>query len=101
MIQQRIGVVVVLLGAFAVGQTTKTAKLTSPAPVAQQTAAGSEVGRYQLFFSPLARADVYLVDTETGKIWKPVTITNAQDTNLKGSAPQVWLYQDRIDTGCP
>ena len=37
------------------------------------------------------------MDTETGKVWKPVTITNAKDTNL-GSAPEVWLYEDRIDT---
>ena len=59
--------------------------------------AQSHVGKYQLFFSPLARADVYLVDTETGKIWKPITITNAKDTNLK-SAPEVWVYQERVDS---
>jgi len=28
--------------------------------------------RYQLFFSPHARADTYLVDTETGKVWQQV-----------------------------
>jgi hypothetical protein len=55
-------------------------------------------GRYQIFFSPLARADVYLLDTETGKIWRPVTITNAKDSNLAGAAPEIWIYQERVDT---
>jgi hypothetical protein len=57
----------------------------------------TSAGRYQIYFSPFARADVYLLDTETGKIWRPVTITNAKDINL-GSAPEVWIYQERIDT---
>jgi hypothetical protein len=55
------------------------------------------VGKYQLFFSPFARADVNLVDTETGKIWKPITTTNAKDTNFQ-SAPEVWIYQERVDS---
>jgi|SRR5579864_7410598 len=97
MIQKRISFVIVLLTAFALGQT-KTAKPTNPLHVARQSSSASQVGRYQLFFSPLARADVYLVDTETGRIWKPITISNAKDSNLKNSAPEVWLYQDRIDS---
>jgi hypothetical protein len=79
MIQKRIAFVIVLLAAFALGQT-KTAKPTNPVPVAQQSASATQVGRYQLFFSPLARADVYLVDTETGRIWKPITISNAKES---------------------
>lgn len=51
-----------------------------------------ENGRYQLFFGPHARADIFLVDTATGKIW-----SNIQYTNLVGK-PTVWLYQDRIDS---
>lgn len=78
--------------------TAQTAKELQPAkqPTAA-AAAQSHVGRYQIFFSPLARADVYLLDTETGKIWKPITITNAKDTNLR-AAPEVWVYQERIDS---
>ncbi len=90
-------VIVFVMVACAIAQTVK-----APQPAKQPTAvaaapAQSHVGKYQLFFSPLARADVYLVDTETGKIWKPITITNAKDTNLK-SAPEVWVYQERVDS---
>jgi hypothetical protein len=52
----------------------------------------SEVGRYQIFISPLARADVYLVDTKTGKVW-----INTQYTDVEGQ-PKVWKYQERIDS---
>jgi hypothetical protein len=89
--------IVFVMVACAIAQTART-----PQPAKQPTAvnaapAQSHVGKYQLFFSPHARADVYLVDTETGKIWKPITITNAKDTNLQ-TAPEVWVYQERIDS---
>jgi hypothetical protein len=86
--------VVLVVAACAIAQTAK-----APQPAKQPTAAPpqSHVGKYQLFFSPHARADVYLVDTETGRIWKPITITNAKDSNLK-SAPEVWVYQERVDS---
>jgi hypothetical protein len=87
--------VVLILAGCAVGQTAK-APQTKTTPKAEATPQ-THVGRYQLFFSPHARADVYLVDTETGQIWKPITITNARDTNLKSSAPEVWVYQERVD----
>ncbi len=89
--------IVFIMAACANAQTAKApqpAKQPSAVPAAP---AQSHVGRYQLFFSPHARADVYLVDTETGKIWKPITISNAKDTNLK-SAPEVWVYQERVDS---
>src|ERR1700686_2901315 len=79
---------VLILAAYAVGQT---AKAPQPAKTPKPSAEVRYVGRYQIFFSPHARADVYLVDTETGQIWKPVVITSAD------GAPQVWMYQDRID----
>ncbi len=53
---------------------------------------GAVEGRYQMFFSPHARADVYLVDTKTGKVW-----TNVQYTDVQGQ-PTVWKYQERIDS---
>lgn len=92
-----VAVVVLVVVACAIAQTGK-----APQPAKQPAAVAaaqpqSHVGKYQLFFSPLARADVYLVDTETGKIWKPITISNAKDTNLK-SAPEVWVYQERVDS---
>jgi hypothetical protein len=90
-------VVALVVAACAIAQTAK-----APQPAKQPTAVTaappqSHVGKYQLFFSPHARADVYLVDTETGKIWKPITITNAKDTNLQ-SPPEVWVYQERVDS---
>jgi len=30
------------------------------------------VGRFQVYFSPIMRADTFLVDTQTGKVWKHV-----------------------------
>jgi len=92
-----VGVVsVFVLVACAIAQTAKTPQPAKQPTTAAAAPAQSHVGKYQLFFSPHARADVYLVDTETGKIWKPITITNAKDTNLQ-SAPEVWVYQERID----
>jgi len=91
---------VALVTGCALGQTTmKMPQTKAPKNRSQESSAmqNSRVGRYQLFFSPLARADVYLVDTETGQVWKPITITNATDTNFK-SAPEVSVYQERVDT---
>lgn len=82
--------VVLILAGYAIGQAART-------PSAPKPSGTEHPGRYQIFFSPHARADAYLVDTETGKIWRPVTITNAKDTNLKGAAPEIWLYQERVD----
>jgi hypothetical protein len=95
--------VVLILTGYAVGQATKMPQSPQPPtgqhmPAGNVTPASGQAGRYQIFFSPHARADVYLLDTETGRIWRPVTITNAKDTNLKGATPEVWLYQDRIDS---
>jgi hypothetical protein len=48
-------------------------------------------GRYQIVFSPHARADTYLVDTETGKVWESVVYTDVE------GKPSVWRAMDRID----
>lgn len=52
----------------------------------------SENGLYQIFFSPHARADAYLVDTKNGKVW-----TNVQYTDVQGT-PTIWRCQERIDS---
>ncbi len=74
---------------------SQTTRPQTPRP-AQSARQGMEPGRYQIFFSPVARADVYLVDTATGRIWRPINITNAEQPGLSGS-PQVWMFQDRLD----
>ena len=48
-------------------------------------------GRYAIYFGPFGRADVYLLDSETGRLWKPVTFTDV------AGAPEVWVPQDRLD----
>jgi hypothetical protein len=93
--------VVLLLAGYTLGQTTKppVVKMLPKVPIAQQETSATQtghVGRYQIFFSPHARADVYLVDTETGRIWRPVTVNNATDDNFK-TPPELWVYQDRVD----
>ncbi|SPF45323.1 exported hypothetical protein [Candidatus Sulfotelmatobacter kueseliae] len=91
------GAVLLIVAVCAIGQTAKAPQTTKTTPKAEVSAPQSHVGRYQLFFSPHARADVYLVDTETGLIWKPITISNAKDENLN-SPPELWVYQERVDS---
>src|SRR5262249_44555474 len=89
-----------ILAGYAIGQATKAPVVKPPKTTTAppEAAPQNHVGRYQLFFSPLARADVYLVDTETGKIWKPIIVSNAKDDNFK-TPPEVWVYQYRVDSG--
>lgn len=50
-------------------------------------------GRFQIIFNPSGvRADTFLLDTQTGKIWRPTKYTD-----LRGE-PTVWVYEDRLDT---
>jgi len=60
----------------------------------QPKPSGSErpSGRYVIFFSPHARADQYLVDTDSGRVWEKVSYTD-----LVGD-PEVWMPQPRIDS---
>jgi len=52
----------------------------------------SGAGRYQVVFSPNARADTFMIDTETGKIWQFVTFTD-----IEGD-PHVWRPVVRVDS---
>ena len=49
-------------------------------------------GRYVLFSNPNVRADLFLLDTQTGRIW-----TRLSYTDLDGQ-PEVWQIQDRVDS---
>jgi hypothetical protein len=95
--KQLFAVVLVLVG-LAIGQGVGRSQVTKGTPAQTATQEKSSAGRYQIFFSPHARADVYLLDTETGRIWHPVTISNTTDRNLKSHPPEIWIYQDRIDS---
>ena len=88
-----LGIVAVLsVVGFGVSQTPRP-QTSRPTQTVRQ---GAEPGRYQIFFSPLARADVYLVDTATGRIWRPMNISNAEQPGVSGD-PQVWMFQERVD----
>jgi hypothetical protein len=71
--------------------TCVSAQTPNKAPASNPSTANHISGRYQLFFSPHARADQYLVDTETGRVWEKVSYTD-----LVGD-PEIWLALPRID----
>lgn len=56
-----------------------------------QPSAPVQSARFQIFFNPNVRADTFLVDTQTGKVWQLT-----QFTDVKGE-PTVWNRMDRID----
>ncbi len=47
--------------------------------------------RFQIFFSPFVRADTFLVDTQTGKVWELIKFTDIQ------GEPRVWTRMYRLD----
>ncbi len=53
----------------------------------------SQVGRYQIVFSPHARVDSYLIDTVTGTTWEQLKYTDLREE------PTMWVAIDRIDLG--
>jgi len=63
----------------------------SPLNALAQPGAPSQNGRFQIFFSPITRADTFLVDTQTGRTWRLT-----QYVDVKGE-PSAWMYVDRLD----
>lgn len=80
-------IVTALLASFLMGQATPKAR-----PVEAGSANAAPVpGRYQIFTNPNVRADTFLLDTETGRIWVQVEVTDVEGT------PMVWKSQQRLD----
>jgi hypothetical protein len=48
-------------------------------------------GRYQIVINPNIRADTFLLDTQSGKVWIPVVCSNCN------GEPSRWMYMDRVD----
>jgi hypothetical protein len=48
-------------------------------------------GRYQIVINPSVRADTFLLDTQTGKIWVRSTFSYV------AGSPDAWVYQERLD----
>lgn len=61
--------------------------------LSQQAIAGEaqQQGRYQIVFGQHMRADTFLIDTQTGKIWQKVQYEDMENE------PVVWNIMDRID----
>jgi hypothetical protein len=60
----------------------------APAPDQLAQAKTTAVGRFQVVFSPHLRADTFLVDTETGRIWRQTSYPELQDN------PTAWSEMD-------
>jgi hypothetical protein len=80
-----------LLVAQLVVMHTAASAQSGPPPVAAVTSA-TGAGRFQIVVSSHLRADTFLVDTSTGRIWRP-----AKYTDLK-EEPTVWRLETRVDS---
>src|ERR1700730_401027 len=77
-------VALLLLSGAVIFAQTKTSPSSSQATLVP--------GRYQIVMHPTIRADAYLLDTQTGRVWHRV-----QFTDVDGK-PDVWVIQDRTDS---
>lgn len=68
-----------------------TLSAVSLSNVFAQPGAPIQNGRFQIFINPNVRADTFLVDTQTGKVWQLT-----QFTDVKGE-PTAWNRMDRLD----
>jgi hypothetical protein len=48
-------------------------------------------GRYQIVINPQMRADTFLLDTATGKVWQLIKFSDIENQ------PTAWRYMDRLD----
>ena len=76
------------LASSILGQSQVAKPATVSAPIVPSPAS---LGRYQIVFGPHARADTFLIDTQTGKIW-----TRTVFTFLQGE-PQAWLPEPHLE----
>ena len=80
-----IGVGTLTLGALG-GSFVATVR--GQQPLAQRGA----TGRYQIVISPSSAANTFLLDTETGRVWREVVVDNIE------GEPAVFKLQDRVDS---
>jgi hypothetical protein len=69
-----------LTGLFAATSCDYEIKKNVPTPISCPKEEKSEIGRFQIVFSPHMRMDTFLLDTTTGQTWTPVAITNRQNS---------------------
>lgn len=87
-----IGIFTGIAAAYMVGSAAMQYALLKTGGSPPPTEANGLSNRYQIVFSPHARADVYLLDTSTGAIWQPKTYTD-----LEGQ-PEIWVLADWAKT---
>ena len=80
----------ILVVALLVIATQQTIAADQPPP--DQSPPTTLTGRYQIVFSPHMRADTFLLDTETGRVWSVVKFSE-----LNGE-PVVWEPMVRLDS---
>jgi hypothetical protein len=68
-----------------------TAKLAAQSAQSASRTTSNPDGRFRIIMRDGVRADTFLLDTETGKVWARVAFTNVKGT------PDVWVYEDRLD----
>ena len=61
-------------------------------PSAPVRSVSADVGRYQLVINPQIRADTFLLDTATGRIWTP-----GRELEYVGD-PRVWEPETKVDS---
>lgn len=57
----------------------------------RQLGTGGQPGRFQIVINPSMRADTFLLDTQTGRVWEKVRFVDME------GEPWVWLIVDRLD----
>lgn len=82
----------VMLGCLGVLLYVNSPLFATPSPPPRESTVDETVGRYQIVINSNVRADTFLLDTATGRVWVPTRYTN-----LKGE-PTVWEMQDRADS---
>jgi len=86
---------VVSTGALLVAQLVAmhtAASAQSGPPRVATVASATGAGRFQIVVSSHVRADTFLMDTSTGRTWRP-----ARYTDLK-EEPTVWRLETRVDS---
>lgn len=71
---------------------TTVDSVTAQATPSAGRASTSSPGRFQIVISPHLRAATFLLDTQTGRVWRPVKYTDLEDE------PRVWRPETRVDS---
>jgi hypothetical protein len=80
-----------MIGKLVVGIGLASISLNAFAQEARSDLFSQQPGRYQIIFNPQVRADTFMIDTATGRVWQMVKFTDLTD------GPTVWQIMKRLD----